>query len=590
MQPTYDALRSPYALYDYLSRAYPTVQSLRADVCRPLGIALPHTDHDCSLGTLVVQLIEECKYRGSLDSLIRLAIQTAPSSRSSGGTRDRERSVLHHLQLDRGLALVAVVAGPGLDIADQEFAGQPAVLVPRLHATDSFFDHMRLIDSYMSNAWACLAIVGRDVLPSQADHDPSLELPLHHAIMRGLYVHVLAPAGREGDAWLTRIFPRIQRGFGGAWRKERVERYDATTGYQQQLRALLEEKLPRRSGKIEAYVEDVGVVCRCKGHNSSPFTIAHLSDLHFSRETNVEHVWQVLLEDLQEQDVLRKTRFLVISGDLTTTGAEVEFKLALDFVKLAQRELGLPAEHVVVVPGNHDLSWDQPVYDWVPRRDKESPFAGDEEDVSFCRGFLRRNDGLYPWRFRGFADFYWNLKAQPYPLAPERQALVHTCPGYGLQFLGLNSAHRIDEQFPRRSGLCEEAVDTGLKMVEGHNTPGCFRIGVWHHPIREFGNDAVLERLAKARFRLCLHGHLHDTNFDGIHYRFHGGLRCLGAGSLGAGFPDRPEGIPQLYHLLEVRPKDRRILLKIRARRRSEGPWGPWKGLTESVSFRMSLR
>lgn len=585
MAQSYHGLDSHYVLYDYLVATYTTVESLRTHVASPLGIPLPSAEDGHPVERLVVQLLEECKYRGAIDSLTRLVIQSVPYSEKVGGARDRRSSLIRDSQMDRATAPIVVVTTPDIVVPEHEFAGLPIRLIPSLPPTSGFFDHVRLIDQYMSNAWACLMILGQNLTSAT-----SLEPLLHHAIMRGLYVHLLVPIGKLGDSWVSRIFPSARAGFGRAWRQDRIDRYDPKTGVLDQLQMLVTNKLPKRSGRIESYTQDVGVLCDCGGARSATFFILHLSDLHFTSDTKVEHVWRPLFEDLRDQKLLRKIKFLIVSGDVSSKGAQAEFKLASEFLQVVQHTLKVPREHVVLVPGNHDLDWERPVYDWVPRRDECSAFMTSVDDVSFCRGHLRRNERAYPSRFRGFSDFYSAVMGRGFPLAPESQALVHCCSGYKLKFVGLNSAYMIDEHFPRRAALCELAVDAALKAVEKQGGHDHMRIAVWHHPIGLLSNDAVLERLAKARFRLCLHGHLHDVDFHSIRYRYYGGLRALGAGSLSVSATARPESIPQLYNLLEVRPREGTLALRARGRLRGEGAWGPWKGSTESVSFTMRLR
>ncbi|MFN7929419.1 MAG: metallophosphoesterase [Blastocatellia bacterium] len=60
--------------------------------------------------------------------------------------------------------------------------------------------------------------------------------------------------------------------------------------------------------------------------------------------------------------------YLVISGDLTNRATKEEFDNAYEFISGVIERFKLSAERCIIVPGNHDLSWDQEVYDWKQER------------------------------------------------------------------------------------------------------------------------------------------------------------------------------------------------------------------------------
>ena len=56
--------------------------------------------------------------------------------------------------------------------------------------------------------------------------------------------------------------------------------------------------------------------------------------------------------------------YLILSGDLTNHGSAEEFDRVYRFVSELIKRFELSAGRCVIVPGNHDLSWETEVYDW----------------------------------------------------------------------------------------------------------------------------------------------------------------------------------------------------------------------------------
>jgi len=95
--------------------------------------------------------------------------------------------------------------------------------------------------------------------------------------------------------------------------------------------------------------------------------ILHLSDLHFAvGDDRVQHRWKLLDEGghtladaidsaLKGADV--RIGAVVVTGDLTFSGSDAEFESAYAFLGKLTGILDIAPEHIVVVPGNHDIRW-----------------------------------------------------------------------------------------------------------------------------------------------------------------------------------------------------------------------------------------
>jgi 3',5'-cyclic AMP phosphodiesterase CpdA len=79
----------------------------------------------------------------------------------------------------------------------------------------------------------------------------------------------------------------------------------------------------------------------------TPVTLAHLSDLHFGRDAQLDQIeaLEALIPELRPDAV-------VISGDLSQRARHGELQRALAFTQTVGR-----ASPTLVIPGNHDVQW-----------------------------------------------------------------------------------------------------------------------------------------------------------------------------------------------------------------------------------------
>src|SRR5262249_13533747 len=111
-------------------------------------------------------------------------------------------------------------------------------------------------------------------------------------------------------------------------------------------------------------------IIRCKSDE-----ILHLTDVHFAAGTNrAQHVWRYTKETAETRHTMveaitsalghRKIGLVIISGDFTFVGDATEFSEARAEISLLLGFLDLSVDHLVIVPGNHDIQWTtKAVYD-----------------------------------------------------------------------------------------------------------------------------------------------------------------------------------------------------------------------------------
>lgn len=87
----------------------------------------------------------------------------------------------------------------------------------------------------------------------------------------------------------------------------------------------------------------------------------HISDVHFSRD-NDSGKWDVdlqlrdgLIRDAEAACASGPADGIFVTGDIAATGAGVEFTEAGEWLDSLARSVGMPAQRVWTVPGNHDV-------------------------------------------------------------------------------------------------------------------------------------------------------------------------------------------------------------------------------------------
>lgn len=313
-------------------------------------------------------------------------------------------------------------------------------------------------------------------------------------------------------------------------------------------------------------------------------TILHLSDLHITAHTNVNTFALPLLNNLREpgHPAAEGVDYLVITGDITNRATEGEFKTAAAFVKHLATQLKVPLDRVLVVPGNHDLSRDVPVYQWRWQRELEVLPADSYHTIPGTDlGGLWRDPAAYPKRFENYANhFYKPLFGKEWELDPTKQFDVHLATDRSIAFVTLNSACEVDEMRKENAYLNEHAVSAALQQLSTHEANGVrpLAIAAWHHPASEKTRaSGLLDQLADVGAKICLHGHVHEERLE--FHQFVDARRriyAVGAGSLGAPAKDRPASTPRLYNVVRLSPHDRKARVHVFSAPREHGPFRPY--------------
>jgi predicted phosphodiesterase len=286
--------------------------------------------------------------------------------------------------------------------------------------------------------------------------------------------------------------------------------------------------------------------------------ILHLSDIHMESPADAGGHRAHLETDLIKELGISRLDYLVISGDIASHSTPDEYDGALELVEGVAKRFGLNPGRIVVVPGNHDLSWDlsEAAYSFVSKR-KLPMFLKDGYYISAGElGALIRDDESYARRFDVFSERFYKkvYRDSDYPTEYARQGILYPCPDDRIVFLGLNSSWNIDHYFHDRASINTAALANVLETLLDGGFDDWLKIAVWHHPLAgpEAMDDQFMEQLAVHHFQICMHGHIHEAIERHHKYDDERGIQIIGAGTFGS--PTRAKGprVPLQYNVLTL--------------------------------------
>lgn len=336
---------------------------------------------------------------------------------------------------------------------------------------------------------------------------------------------------------------------------------------------------PRRSAPTadppHALWHDVGVP-RPSGPSRRVLTLLHLSDPQFGRHhrepsggiaADREHdtLRARLLQDLasltDEGEPVRP-ELVVVTGDLSEQARPSELHAFEAFAAGLLEGLQLPRERLVLVPGNHDVSW-----------------AACEAYCKQCEADERAPAAPYWPKWRPYVElfgrWYGGVEAA-FELTEARPYTLYAYEDLRVVVAGLNSTmpetHRDGEHY---GGVGEDQLRWFHEQLQPYRARGFLRIAAVHHNVLRLATDddenlrdaELLERLLGDDVHMVLHGHTHDGKLGWL--RSH--VPLLGTGSAAVKGQARPHGVPCQYQLLRVHAGGVRRLT--RAYQEAQGRW-----------------
>lgn len=284
--------------------------------------------------------------------------------------------------------------------------------------------------------------------------------------------------------------------------------------------------------------------------------ILHLSDLHFTDEETMRKHYFYLKLDLEKSFHVQEINYLIISGDVTDRPNKSMYNAAFSFVQILMQDFNISAEHIIILPGNHDCD-----------RDISKRAYGNKKNIT--------NHDEYNKRYSGYSKYFYEpITGKPYPLEPQKQFEDYIFEHDSLCILGLNSCWQIDHKHTERSSICMEAIQNSKSIW--CNANDYVKLAVWHHPLSGWApiqDTTFMDTLAVAGFKACLHGHIHEATNNLFTYDANKNIRMIGAGTFGAVNKERGDGIPRQYNMIEFDKNKRIMWVHTRKREKDDGIW-----------------
>lgn len=330
-----------------------------------------------------------------------------------------------------------------------------------------------------------------------------------------------------------------------------------------------------------------------------PYTLLHISDLHRAPDDPISN--EVLLSSLvadfdrsaDEDPPISRPDAIIVSGDIVQ-GVPLEFagyedalagqyETALELLAaLADQFLDGDRTRVVVVPGNHDVSWND------ARLGME---CVDAEDVGAlgASSFGPHSDFRWDWKekvayrivdhaqydtrlsaYRQFtSDFYGTATSGR--VAIDSDTALHELRGGAIGVAAFSSCHGND-CFNFHGAIHDTALANAHMQLRETASQYDLLIAVWHHNVAgppgssDYMDSATVDTLIGRGFRLGLHGHQHRGQVVDrrIHLPRSESITIVSAGSLCAGRRELPTGVNRQYNVLELTDDYRSLRVHVR--------------------------
>ncbi len=318
----------------------------------------------------------------------------------------------------------------------------------------------------------------------------------------------------------------------------------------------------------------------------------HISDLHRDPNRGVrnEPLLRSLVNDRNRYTngtiPISTPSLIVVSGDIVygvqaqqeapDEALAAQYQEAETFlVELADTFLEGDRKRLVLVPGNHDVSYPGTVTSLTSIATSSATSSSFTESIADL--FLPHSSHRWSWkelqlfrltdqarynrRLEHFASlysrFYQGLRS--YSLTPEEQFDIFAYPNYGLVIAAFNSCYNNDP-LHRAGCIHPDAIAAAARQIDSLQYQGHIPIAVWHHntaggPHSDDYMDAdTLQVLIDCGFSIGLHGHQHKPTFVDERFRFDTGrkITVLSAGTLCGGHHSLPHGHDRSYNLIEL--------------------------------------
>lgn len=317
------------------------------------------------------------------------------------------------------------------------------------------------------------------------------------------------------------------------------------------------------------------------------FSILHISDLHRIKEENIDCLLSsfAIEKEYFDKHGIPEVKLIVVSGDIVNGSnhqdsmmakreIQKQYKVADKFLKgLCELFIGDREEdllHVIIVPGNHDMSryYSKLSMKPIPSDDINtlvSALYEDDKDIRWSwksLSFYKINDReLYNKRFEDFIEFYNNFYSgkRTYPTDLIVQSSLIDYPELNMSVACFNSCYHLDHL--RFSGYINpHSLSAITRELLNKRQSGRLIIAVWHHHTQGLPNEnnyldySILDNMVQSGISVALHGHQHISGIINEYKDVfsESRLTLISAGTLYGNNEDLPVGKPRQYNILSV--------------------------------------
>ena len=312
-------------------------------------------------------------------------------------------------------------------------------------------------------------------------------------------------------------------------------------------------------------------------------SILHISDIHKGVGMSLKNLLNSLIRDRErwDEEGIGQPNYIVLSGDVVQGGATEEAIAAQytdteEFVsRLCEEFLDNQRNRMIIVPGNHDVSWPycnscmEPVdvthenLEQYLRHEEQDGLRWDWENTML---YKIRSMSDYSHRFDQFVKFYNSFYngIRMFPSHPELEAQCIPFDNDHICFACFNSCYQND-RLNDAGAIHKEAIYSIESELRECYNRGMLPIGVWHHnayggPYQsDYMSAEVLDKLLEHRIKIGLFGHQHKSQIAEeysdllISEESRKRLLLISSGTLYGGDREQHRGIRRQFNIIELK-------------------------------------
>lgn len=311
-------------------------------------------------------------------------------------------------------------------------------------------------------------------------------------------------------------------------------------------------------------------------------SILHISDIHKGPGMSLTNLKYSLIRDSErwEEEGIRRPDYIVLSGDVVQGGATDEeicqqYKEAEGFLsELCDEFLQGRRERMIIVPGNHDVSWPHSSccmeeVDMTPENIRQYRQHLDRDSLRWDwnerKLFRVHSTQHYARRFDRFIEFFNHFYDGIYtfPEDVEHGAICIPFAEDRICFACFNSCCQNDH-LNDAGAISKNAVLSIEGEIREFYNQGMLPIGVWHHnaygdPYQsDYMSKDILDKLLEHRIKIGLYGHQHKSQvaeeYADLLASEEGRKRLLlvSSGTLYGGDREQLRGIRRQFNIIEL--------------------------------------